>query len=293
MAYRALLELARTCERTLRIGVVYPDYREVFRALKKAEDLCFSPVLIGPREAIDRAVSEIGLSKYTVEHAEDPESAARIAVELAVAGELELIMKGSVSTAILMSAVLHNNDGIKTGALLSHIAVFESADGRFLGVTDGGLNIQPTVEQKVDIIRNAVNLFHHIGVPCPRVALLSGVEIPSSKIPSTLEAVELTEMAVNGAFPDAIVEGPMAFDLAFNPAASRAKHYQGEIRGDADILIVPELVSGNILGKALNHAAGFASGGVVVGAKIPIVLLSRSDRAQEKLNSMLLAGALV
>lgn len=292
MGFRDLLELARATETRLRVGVVFPDFEEIYKALATAADLGFDPILIGREDTVRRMAADTSLGRYELVEAIDSEAAATVAVELAASGKMDLLMKGSVNTAILMKAVLHDKDGIRGGALLSHVAVFESPDGRFIGVTDGGLNINPTVEQKADIIRNAAAVFHRLGVAVPNIALLSGVEILTPAIPSTVDAAELTVMAENGAFPDTIVDGPMAFDLAFNPAACRAKHYAGKIRGNADILVVPEIVSGNILGKALNHAAGYASGGVVVGAKIPIVLLSRSDRAEEKLNSLLIAGAL-
>ena len=293
MGYKDLLGLAKTTPHTLRVGIVYPDYEEIYRAIALAAGLCFDPVFVGPAESIRRQAGLAGIEKYSVIDSETPEAAATLAVEIASRGEFDLLMKGSVSTAILMKAVLSIDPGIKTGRLLSHVAVFESPDGRFIGISDGGLNISPTVEQRGEIIQNAIELFHNIGFLVPRIALLSGVEILTPSIPSTIESAELAAMAHEGAFPEAIVEGPLSFDLAFNPAASRAKKYPGEIRGNADVLIVPEIVSGNVLGKALNHAASYDSGGVVIGAKIPIVLLSRSDRATEKLNSLLLAGALV
>ncbi len=291
MGYEDLLGLAKSCSRPLRVGVVFPDYEEIFRAVAVAADLCFEPILIGPESATRKKADEAGLRRYSLVPASDSESAAAAAVEIAGSGGMDLLMKGSVATATLMRAVLRSR--LRGDSLLSHVAVFESDDGRFIGVTDGGLNIQPTVEQKIDIINNAVTLFRHIGVGRPKVALLSGVEVLTPAIPSTVEAAELSALAEQGVFPSAVVEGPMAFDLAFNPAACRAKKYGGKIRGNADIMVVPEIVAGNILGKALNHAAGYASGGVIIGATIPIVLLSRSDRAQEKLNSLLLAGALV
>ncbi|MBT3275349.1 MAG: phosphate butyryltransferase [Spirochaetales bacterium] len=293
MGYHDLVGLAASCKRRLRVGVVFPDYSEIFKALKKAEKLCFDFLLFGPDDTIQKYAEESGLEHYSIIEAVDGQEAAARAVEVAGTGRLDLLMKGSVRTAVLMSAVLHAANGIKGNSLLSHIAVFESPDGRFIGVTDGGLNIEPTVEQKADIIRNGIKLFHFLGVPKPHVAVLSGIETVNPAVLSTVDAAALTAMAENGAFPEAVVDGPMAFDLAFNPAACRIKHYAGKIQGNADILVVPEIVCGNVLGKALNHAAGYDSGGVIVGAKIPIVLLSRSDRAQEKFNSLLLAGAMV
>ena len=190
-------------------------------------------------------------------------------------------------------AVVWDRDGLRARRLLSHISVFEKPDGCFLAVTDGGLLINPTIDQKVEIVRNAIDFFHSLGYLKPRVALLSGVEVLNPAMPSTTEAAEISAMAVRGAFRSAIVEGPMAFDLAFSADACRAKQYGGRIRGDADILVVPDIVSGNILGKALGRAAGYPSGGLVFGATRPIVLLSRSDTAVEKINSFFLGARML
>lgn len=293
MGYRDLLELSKMRTDRLKVGVVYPDYAEVFKALKEAEPLCFDFILIGPGDAIRTHADAAEFSDYELIKANDSQSASEAAVALAGKGGMDLLMKGSVRTAVLMKAVLHAENGIRGDGLMSHMAVFESPDGRFIGVSDGGLMIEPDVEQKAAVVANAIEFFHHLGVPNPKIALLSGVEVVTPGIQSTVDADELARRADNGEFARAVVEGPMAFDLAFNPAACRAKHYSGQIQGDADVLIVPEIVSGNILGKTLNHAAGYASGGVILGATIPIVLLSRSDRAEEKLNSLLLASVMV
>ena len=293
MGFRDLLDLIKRRDKQLRVAVVLPDYQEIFKALRNAEGLPFSFLLIGPEKTITRHLGDKTTDNCRILHADDDQNAAQIAINMADSGDVDLIMKGSIRTAILMKAVLEDREGIRGKSFLSHVAVFECPDGRFIGVTDGGLNIQPTVPQKVLIIKNAASLFHQLGVRTPNIALLSGVEVLNPAIPSTVDAAEITAMAEAGEFPDVIVEGPLAFDLAFNRAASRAKHYSGKIRGNADIFVVPEIVSGNILGKSLNHAAGYPSGGVVMGARIPIVLLSRSDRAVEKLNSLLLAGILV
>ncbi len=290
MGYNDLKQRAKHLGRLLRVGVVCPEYLEIYKAMRKARDICFDFVLIGNQKIIGELSSESGFSDFETIPESDDESAAATAVRLAGENEIDLLMKGSVQTAILMKQVLHDSGALRGDGFLSHIAIFESPDGRFLGVTDGGLNINPTFEQKLEIVKNGARLFHRLGTKTPKIALLSGVEVQNPAIPSTIDAARITKAATNGSVPDSIVEGPMAFDLAFNLAACRAKHYEGKIQGDADIMVVPEIVSGNILGKTLNHAAGFASGGLVVGARKPIVLLSRSDRAEEKLNSLLLAG---
>ena len=293
MGFPDLLSLVKQREGKLRVAVVLPDYREIYKALQIADTLCFSFTLIGPDETMKRHLKNFDLKHCKTLHAGGDQEAAQLAVDMADRQEIDLLMKGSIKTAVLMKAVLEDRDGLRGASFLSHVAVFECPDGRFIGVTDGGLNILPTIDQKVKIIKNAATLFHQLGVPRPNIALLSGVEVLNPAIPSTVDAVKITEMAAEGTFPDAVVEGPLAFDLAYNRAASRAKRYTGQIQGNADIFVAPEIVSGNVLGKSLNHAAGFPSGGVVMGARIPIVLLSRSDRAAEKLNSLILAGVLV
>lgn len=293
MGFPDLLELVRRREKRLRVAVVLPHYNEIFKAIKIADEFCFEFTLVGQRKVMQPYLREFGLTTCRVIDTENDWEASSLAVSMARNKEIDLLMKGSVKTAVLMKTILEDRDGIRGKSFLSHVAVFECPDGRFIGVTDGGLNIQPDINQKVRIIQNAAELFHQLGVGCPKVALLSGVEVVNPAIPSTISAAALTKMAAEGAFPGSIVEGPMAFDLAFNRAAGRAKRYSGKIQGDADVFVAPEIVAGNVLGKSLNHAAGFPSGGVVMGARMPIVLLSRSDRAAEKLNSLLLAGVLV
>ena len=271
------------------IAVARPDGREIYQAIKSAEVFGIVPIFVGVDRVIEEECARLGFSEYKVLAASGEVEAARKAVELVSSGDADLLMKGSLQTATLMKAVLDDRVGIRGEGLLSHVALFEQPDGRFLGITDGGLNIQPDLEQKIDILHNALLLFRRLGIRKPRVALLSGVEVLNPAIPSTVDAARIAALAVEGQFQEAIVEGPMAFDLAVSPEASKKKRYGGRIKGDADILVTPEIVSGNILGKSLSLAAGFPSGGVVVGARSPIVLLSRSDTKEQKLNSICIA----
>ena len=276
-------------ERPAVIAVAYPVKDEIFHALKEAAELgiCYS-LLIGDISIINKNARSTGLGDYKTISAENEQDASRKAVEAVRNGDAQCLMKGHVPTAVLMKEVLNSEYGLKSGRLLSHIAVFEQENHTFLGVTDGGLNISPDITEKVDIIKNAGSLFHSLGVKLPKAALLSAVEVVNPAIPSTVEAAAIDTMAKRGQIKDVIIEGPLALDLAVSKKACELKGVQSKIEGDADILIVPDIVSGNILGKSLIYHARFPSGGIILGAKSPIILLSRSDTRVEKLNSILL-----
>lgn len=279
-------------ERPVTIAVAYPVKDEIFYALKEATDLGIcSPLLIGDREIIDRNARNTGLLDYKIISAENEQDASRKAVKTVRNGEAQCLMKGHVATALLMKEVLNSEYGLKSGRLLSHIAVFEQEDKSFLGITDGGLNISPGITEKVDIIKNACGLFRSLGIKIPRVALLSAVEVVNPAIPSTVEAAAIDTMAKRGQIKDVIIEGPLALDLAVSKKACELKGVHSKIEGNADILVVPDIVSGNILGKSLIYHARFPSGGIILGAKSPIILLSRSDTRLEKLNSILLGAS--
>ena len=276
-------------ERPVTIAVAYPVKDEIFRALKEATDLGIcSTLLIGDKSIIERNVGTFDLDNYRIITAENERDASKKAVEAVRNGDAQCLMKGHVATAILMKEVLNSEYGLKSGRLLSHIAVFEQKNGSFLGVTDGGLNISPDISEKADIIKNAVSLFRSLGVEIPKAAILSAVEVVNPAIPSTVEAAAIDTMAKRGQIKNAIIEGPLALDLAVSQRACELKGVQSKINGDADILVVPDIVSGNILGKSLIYHARFPSGGIILGAKSPIILLSRSDTKVEKLNSILL-----
>ena len=217
------------------------------------------------------------------------DAAAAASIRAVLDGRAHLLMKGLVSTPALLKAVVSEKSLFDHGRLLSHVLVTESPDGRFVGVTDGGMNPQPDLEQKATIIRNAVDLFHHLGIDVPKVAVLAANEKANPKIPGSSDAVELKQRGDRGEFPGCVVDGPLALDLAMMPKAAEIKGYTGAIRGDADILMVHDISSGNHLGKALINLAGYAGGGMIVGARVPIILLSRSDSAAEKYNSIVMA----
>jgi len=273
---------------TAKIAVAQAEGEEIFTALKAASDenLCF-PILVGNPEKIAAAVKHFDLRKFAVIEAVDSVEAASRAVQAVREHQADLLMKGNLSTDILLKAVLHKTEGLRTGSLLSHLAVFETAKNKFLGITDGGININPDLKAKVSIINNAVGLFHKLGIAEPCVAILSAIEKVNPDMPSTMDAAALVDMANHGEIKGAKVAGPVAFDLAVSAHARQVKNFTA-CHEDADIIIAPEIVCGNAVSKALVYVAQSRSGGVILGAACPIILLSRSDSAAEKFNSIVL-----
>jgi phosphate butyryltransferase len=293
MFYRKLESDLRNGPR-IRVAVAGASGDEIFSSLRLSEKLGITEaLLVGNGRAAKDGADSAGMECYSILEAGSETEAARMAVEAVRDGRADLLMKGQVSTAVLLKAVLADKSAIKPGSLLSHLAVMESPTGRILGITDGGMNISPDLEQKKTILESAVKVFRLLGVPEPRVAVLSAMEKENPKIPESLDAGELSRLQSAGGIKNCIVEGPMALDLAVNPEACRLKNFQGKIRGDADILLTPDISAGNILGKSLVHLGGWSGGGLVVGADRPIILLSRSDTAAEKYHSILLAIAMV
>jgi phosphate butyryltransferase len=293
MFYRKLESDLRNGPR-VRIAVAGADGDEIFASLRLSEKLGITEaLLVGNQAAAMDGADRAGMECYSILEASGEEETARIAVEAVRDGKADLLMKGRVSTSVLLKAVLSEKTVFNRNRLLSHLAVMESAGGRILGITDGGMNIDPDLEQKREILESAVDVFRKLGIRLPKVAVLSAMEKENPKIPESLDAGELSRLQTSGVIRDCIVEGPMALDLAVNPEACRLKDYHGKIQGDADILLTPDISAGNILAKSLVHLGGWNGGGVVVGADRPIILLSRSDTAAEKYHSTLLAIAMV
>ncbi len=276
---------------TLVAGAAGP---EVLRAVAEAAGLgLIRPVLIGPAPAI-RNLSrrlKIDLSEFPIiDRPEDP-AIAETAAEMASRNEADLIMKGNISTPVLLKAVLDPRFGLRTGGLLSHIAWMEvPAAAKPFAVTDSGMVIRPTLEQKVLILKNAIAFTSAMGIRKPRIALLAANEKVSPHMPETTDAVELVRMAARGVFGDAVVEGPLAVDMAFSAEAARIKGFRSRIAGKPDIVLVPDIASGNIFAKGLVYLAHARISGLVVGARLPIVLISRAEHASTWLHSLALAG---
>jgi phosphate acetyltransferase/phosphate butyryltransferase len=277
----------------IRMGVVHPCDRPSLEGALAARDKgLIVPTLVGPRNKIEAAARESGASLADVDIVEAPHShaAADQAVELVRRGKLHAIMKGALHTDELMTAVVRDGTGLRTERRISHVFVIDAPTyHKLLLVTDAAINIGPTLDVKRDIVRNAIDLAHAIGIARPKVALLSAVETVEAKIPSTVEAAALCKMADRGQIAGAILDGPLAFDNAISRNAAEAKHIVSEVAGDPDILVAPDLESGNILAKQLVFLAGADTAGIVLGARVPIVLTSRADDVASRVASSALA----
>ncbi len=218
-----------------------------------------------------------------------PEEAAERAVKDAREGKVHVIMKGFLKTGVLLKAVLNREWGLRTGRILSDILVAEDPARdreRLVGMTDGGVNVLPDVGDLVQIVQNAIDVFHALGYERPKVALLSAVEYVTDKVPSTLKAAEVVNRYREGEITGGVVEGPLALDVAVSEVAARRKGVKGEVAGRADVLVVPNIEAGNILGKAYTYYAHVPVGHVIMGAKVPILIPSRNESDEDKLNSI-------
>jgi len=280
------------------LAVAWANDPGVLRACANAKrDGLVSDVFVtGPSSEIASAADEAGLdvSLFEVIEASNPNSGAQKAVELVRAGECDVLMKGMLNTSVLLRAVLDRDQGIRGKSLLSHVAIIELPNGRLTTLTDAAMNIRPDLEQKVAIVQNAIDFAWSIGLEEPKVALLAAIETVNPKMPETVDAAAITQMGARGQFGrKAVVDGPLAFDNAYSKEAAVHKGITTPVAGEVDIYVVPEITAGNILYKAFSYAAGFKTAGVVVGAQCPIVLTSRADSEDSKLNSILAACAAV
>ena len=286
-----LLQYVRPLGR-IKVAVVHPcDATSLSAALDARAAGLIEPVLIAPRARLEAVAREAGLKidGITIEDVPHSEAAAARAVQLAVKGEVEALMKGSLHTDELMGAVVASA-GLRTGRRMSHCFLMQTpAYPRLFIITDAAINIAPTLKDKVDIVRNAVDLAHAFGVARPRVAILAAVETVNPNMPATLDAAALCKMADRGQIAGADLDGPLAFDNAVSAAAARIKHIVSDVAGAADILVVPDLESGNMLAKQLEYLGGAASAGIVLGARVPIVLTSRADPREARIASCAVA----
>jgi phosphate butyryltransferase len=223
--------------------------------------------------------------------APNAEAAAAMAVSLCRNGDADILLKGHLRSDQLLRAVLDKQHGLRTGQLLSDVLLYEdtlSGARRLVGVTDGGINVQPALEQKKQIIANAVLVMHALGIIRPRIAVMSATEVVTDAVPSTVEAKGLTEMASRGEFGECEIFGPLALDNALLESAAQAKAIISPVAGHADVMVAPNIEAGNILGKAVKYFAGSQCAHVVAGAKVPVLIPSRVESADDKLNSVAL-----
>ncbi len=274
-------------------AVVHPvDRVSLLGAVEAAEQGLIEPVLIGPQVKIRAAAeaAEVDLARYRVVDVEHSHAAAEAGVRMAREGEVEALMKGALHTDELMHAVVDRNYGLRTDRRMSHVWVMDVPTyPRPLLISDTGLNIDPDLLTKRDIVQNAIDVAHALGIAEPRVAVLSATESVNPAISSTLHAAALCKMAERGQITGGILDGPLAFDNAISEAAARTKGIVSNVAGRADILIAPDLDAGNMLAKQLHYLADADAAGIVVGARVPIVLTSRADDAVSRMASCAIA----
>lgn len=274
-----LIKMAQSQEPLL-TAVVHPvDQSSLEGAVNAAREGLITPILIGPEEKIHKTAASIGvdISSYELIATEHSHAAAEKAVELARAGKVEALMKGKLHTDELMAEVVHKERGLRTGRRMSHVfAMKVPSYHKPLFLTDAALNIRPSLSDKRDIVQNAIDLFIALGYGAPKVAILSAVETVTETIPSTLDAAALCKMADRAQITGGLVDGPLALDNAISKEAAEAKGIVSPVAGDADILVVPDIESGNMLYKQLRYLFGVEAAGIVLGARVPIMLTSRA-----------------
>ena len=261
-------------------------------AVEAANEGLIEPTLIGPEAEMKALAEKAGLdiTPYTILNAETEAQAAQLGVSICRSGGAQAMMKGSLHTDEMMKAAMQRDTGLRTSRRISHVFIMDTpAYARTLLITDAAINITPEIEDKVDIVQNAIDLAHALGIPEPKVALLSAVETVNPKIKSTLDAAALCKMADRGQITGGILDGPLAFDTAVSQKAASIKKLVSPVTGQADILVVPDLESGNMLAKQLEYLGGAQLAGIVLGAKVPTILTSRADSAETRLTSCAVA----
>ncbi|MBV9238259.1 MAG: phosphate acetyltransferase [Xanthobacteraceae bacterium] len=291
--YERLIAAARAVAAAKTL-VVHPcDETSLRGATEAAEAGIIQPILVGPKAKVTAAASEHGvdISRFELIDAPHSEAAAAKAVQLVHEAKGELLMKGSLHTDELMRAVTSSATGLRTARRISHVFVMDVPTyAETLFITDAAINIAPDLDAKHDIVQNAIDLFTQIGLGKPRVAILSAVETVTTKIPSTIEAAALCKMADRGQITGGVLDGPLAFDNAIDPEAARIKGIVSPVAGRAQILVVPDLEAGNMLAKNLTFLAQADAAGIVLGARVPIILTSRADSVRTRMASCAVAA---
>ena len=290
--YARLINAAQA-EAVIKVAVAHPcDDVSLHGAIEGARLRLIEPILVGPVARIRTVASQAGLDLGDLEivGAEHSHASATKAVELVTTGRVEALMKGSLHTDELMGAVVSRQAGIRTARRISHCFVMDvPKHPTALIITDAAVNIAPTLDDKVDIVQNAIDLAHALGLESVRVAILSAMETVNAKVPSTIEAAALCKMADRGQITGALLDGPLALDNAISPEAAAIKRIASPVAGRANVLVVPDLNAGNMLAKSLSFLAGADAAGIVLGARVPIILTSRADSLLTRLASCAVA----
>lgn len=294
--FKELIQKVQNASTKKRVAVVCAQDEHTLEAVLKAKaDGIVEPVLIGNLAKIKQVLLHLNadVTNYRIVEAEDDAAAAK-AVELIHSAEADFIMKGKLQTADLLKAVVNKEKGLRTGNVMSHVAILEVPTyHKLLAITDGGMLLYPTLSEKKQIIENAVGTFLAMGYECPKVAVLAAVETVNPKMQETVDAEALMKMNQSGEIQNCIVEGPISYDLAMCRESAQIKGYTSSVTENVDILITPNITSGNLMAKALVYSANAKMAGFIVGAKVPIVLTSRGSTAEEKYLSLVLSASAV
>jgi phosphotransacetylase len=290
--YEKLMERCRGLD-PIPTAVAYPcEETALAGAIDAGKDRLITPILVGPAAKIAEVAKKGGITLGSTEIVDVPDSHASAdkAVELVRTGRAELVMKGSLHSDEILGAVIAKETGLRTGRRLSHVFIMDVPEyHKVLIVTDGAINIAPTLEDKVDICQNAIDLARSFGIERPKVAILAAVETVNSKMPATLDAAALCKMSERGQIKGGLLDGPLAFDNAISRDAAKTKGITSEVAGDPDILLTPDLESGNMVAKQLTFLAKADSAGLVLGAKVPVILTSRADSLRSRIASCAVA----
>lgn len=289
--YSEIREKIKRCGQVM-VSVAVAQDKEVLTAIKLAQEAGIAQaILVGDAHLIAPMLLEVGLSAdIQIIHEPDTIKAALKAVSLVKNGQAQVLMKGFINSSDFLRAVLDKEEGLRTGRLLSHLAAFEvPGQKKIIFVTDGGMNIAPTLQDKKDILTNAMLALHAMGIDNPQVAVLTANEVVSKKMPATVDAESLVAMSRAGELPRGTVEGPISLDVVISPDAMHHKGIDSKISGNVDLILVSTIEVGNILGKALIYFANSKMSGIILGATHPIVLTSRVETPEGKLNSIALA----
>lgn len=288
-SFAELLDAAKKCPRK-KVAIAVAQDPEVLEAAKACQESGLADaILVGDAAEIAKIAQDkkIELNNFEVIHESDEEAAVKRAVLMVHTGKADMLMKGAVQSPVVLKAVLDKNIGLRTGRVLSHVAVFESPGyDRLMLMTDAGMNIVPTFEQKVDMVKNAVCVARSLKIEKPKVAVIAGLELVNPDMPSTIDAAMLSKMAERGQIKDCIIDGPLSLDLALSKESARAKGVTSPVAGQADLLVLANIDAANVLYKALVFLGGAKITGLVVGAKAPVILTSRADSHEAKLVSV-------
>jgi phosphate acetyltransferase len=291
--YDALIRASQALA-PMRTVIVHPcDESSLMGAVTAAAAGIIQPILVGPESRIRTlaATLHVDLAHFPLIDTAHSHAAAAKSVEIVRMGQAEALMKGSLHTDELMSEVVSKDTGLRTARRISHVFIMDVPTyEKPLFITDAAVNIFPTLEDKADIVQNAIDLARALGIDRPKVAILSAVETVTSKIPSTIDAASLCKMADRGQIVGGVLDGPLAFDNAINLKAAAVKHIDSPVAGNADILVVPDMEAGNLLAKELTFLANADAAGIVLGARVPIILTSRADDVRTRMASCAIAA---